>query len=144
MHLLSTEDQEAFLQCARNHLAANGRLLIETQFPHLPLQKDVLEEEAWFKNEAPDGRIISVSGITEYDPVTQIRTETAYRRWEKDGKTVTKVAPLSLRNSFPQELELLLNKNRFEVEKRYGDYEFGPLTKESQGMLYLCKKTDSE
>ncbi len=140
MHLLTTADQEAFLQCAHRQLAENGRLLIETLFPHDAQQKDEPEETEWFKNEDKNGRLITVSGIQTYDPITQIRVETAYRRWEEDGQTVTKVAPLSLRNTFPQELELLLNKNGFDIEARYGNYKFEPLTATSPMMLYLCRK----
>ncbi|MEM7332742.1 MAG: bifunctional GNAT family N-acetyltransferase/class I SAM-dependent methyltransferase [Chloroflexota bacterium] len=140
MHLLTTTDQTAFLRCVQRHLAENGRLLIETLFPHLPQQKDELEEGEWFKNEDKNGRVITVSGTQSYDPITQIRTETAYRRWKENGEIITKVAPLSLRNTFPQELELLLSKNGFEVEARYGSYTFEPLTTKSQMMLYLCKK----
>lgn len=139
MHLLTTRDQLAFLNCVARHLGENGRFLLELMLPTTQLQQNETESE-WFSYETSDGRAVTVSGIVEYDPISQIRIETAYRRWEEDGQTVTKTAPLSLRNTFPQELELLLHRSGFVVEARYGSPKFDPLTETSTGMLYLCKR----
>lgn len=89
----------------------------------------------------PDGQEIRVSGIDKYDELRQIRTETAYRRWvDANGQEILRVAPLSLRYIFPQEMESLLHYNGFEIVELYGDLDLNPVTNESSDLLYVCRK----
>jgi hypothetical protein len=98
-------------------------------------------EKEWFTEQHPDGWEIRVSGTEHYDELSQIKVETAYRRWkDESGREVVKVAPLSLRYNFPQELETLLHYNGFTVVERYGDNDASPLTNESRLMIYVCQK----
>lgn len=138
-HLLTRPDQEAFLARVREHLAEDGRFLLTALFTKPPYMESSADEVAWFEYDAGDGRYVKVSGINRYDPVNQVRHETAYRRWQNaNGETVTTVAPLALRSYFPQELENLLHYNGFTVEARYGNWDFSPLTEASPMLIFLC------
>jgi len=53
---------------------------------------------------------------------------------------IVRVAPLSLRYFFPQEMEALLYYNGFEIVERYGDVDQSPLTNDSRYIIYICKK----
>ncbi len=131
-HLLERADQEAMLSCVREHLAAKGLLVISIRFPHPGSMESDMEEQDWFQYTDESGNEIRVTGTDYYDPVRQIREETAYRRWhDADGNEVTKRSRLALRFLFPQQMETLLHYNGFTVLQRYGDWNLKPLTGES-------------
>ena len=141
-HLLGREDQEAMLTCVREHLAAEGLFVIAIRFPRPESMVNAEEEQDWFSYTDESGRDMRVTGTDHYDPVRQIRHETAYRRWyDAQGKEVTKRARLALRFVFPQEMEALLHYNGFTVLHCYGDWDSSPLTDESGLIIYVCKKT---
>jgi SAM-dependent methyltransferase len=138
-HMLTRADQEKMFACVREHLEPDGRFVVGTIFPQLDLLKDE-DEQDWFKYNDAKGREIAVSGKQHYDPVSQIKTETAYRCWkDANGQEVVKGAPLSLRYTFPQEMEALLHYNGFEVLERYGDWDKSSVTNESDHLIYVCR-----
>jgi hypothetical protein len=100
----------------------------------------VSEEEDWFEYADRAGRSVRVSGAQHYDPVTQVKTETAYRRWIDEGREVTQVAPLRLRYFLPQETATLLCDNGFGVVERYGDASFNELNDDSPHMIFVCRR----
>lgn len=139
-HMLTREDQLAFLARVREHLSPEGLFAVSLMFPHQPMQTNVSEVEDWFSYQNAEGQEVKVAGTQAYDPLTQVRTETAIRRWvDAEGREQVRVAPLSLRNTFPQEMEGLLACSGFEVLERYGDWDSRPLTRDSQMMIYVCK-----
>jgi SAM-dependent methyltransferase len=140
-HMLTREDQEAYLARVREHLEEDGRLVLSLFFPksHNLVSSD--KEEEWFTAEHPDGYEIKVSGIDKYDAFRQVKTETAYRRWtDSSGKEMLQIAPLSLRYVFPQEMEALLHYNGFEIVEQYGDFDRSPVTDESRLITLVCRK----
>jgi SAM-dependent methyltransferase len=140
-HMLTRADQEAFLARVKEHLAEEGWFVFGSFFPHPGQLENVDMEQEWFTTQHPGGWEIRVSGIEHYDELSQVKVETAYRRWKNaSGEDVLKVAPLALRYSFPQELEALLHYNGFTVVERYGDNDGSPLTNESRLMIYVCRK----
>ena len=141
-HMLTNSDQEAFLARVREHLDDEGLFVFGSFFPHPHQLESVEVENEWFVQHHPDGREIRVSGVERYDELSQVKVETAYRRWkDANGEEVVKVAPLALRYSFPQELEALLHYNGFTVVERYGDHDASPLTNNSRLMIYVCRKS---
>lgn len=140
-HLLKRADQEAMLASVREHLAADGLFVVSTVFPRPHLMRDVEEEEEWFAYADEKGREVRVSGTQRYDPLRQVKVETAYRRWrDSEGREIVKRVPLALRLIFPQEMEALLRHNGFAVAERYGDWDVSPLTNQSHVMIYVCRK----
>ena len=140
-HMLTRPDQEAFLARVHEHLDHDGLFVVSAIFPRTPLLGSTDDEQDWFTIRHPDGYEIHVSGTDFYDAVRQVKVETAHRRWrDNDGKEVIRVAPLSLRYLFPQEMETLLHYNGFAVVEKYGDYDLSPLTNKSKMQLYVCKK----
>jgi SAM-dependent methyltransferase len=140
-HMLTRPDQEAYLARVWEHLEDDGRLIINSLFPR---PRDLIcteVEEDWFTMQHPDGYEIRVSGVDKYDALQQVKMETAYRRWtDVNGQEIVRVAPLSLRYVFPQEMEALLHYNGFEIVERYGDVDQSPLTNDSRYLIYICKK----
>ena len=142
-HLLERADQEAMLSRVREHLVRGGYFVVSAVFPRLELMQDLEGEEDWFTYEDEQGQEVRVSGTQHYDPLSQVKVETAYRRWyDAQGREIVKEVPLALRLIFPQEMELLLHCNGFEVVERYGDWDGSPLTVESGMMIYVCRKIE--
>lgn len=143
-HMLTREDQEAYLAQVRKHLEDDGCLALSIFFPKPQNLASSNKEEEWFTAEHPDGYEIKVSGIDKYDAIRQVKTETAYRRWKDvSGKEMTQVAPLSLRYVFPQEMEALLHYNGFEIVEQYGNVDRSPVTEDSRQIYYICRKKKS-
>lgn len=140
-HLLERADQEAMLARVHDHLEPGGVFVLGVMFPHIEHLTTEEAEQDWFSYQNEQGQEIRVSGTQHYDPLRQIKTETAYRRWtDSNGQEVLRIAPLQLRYTFPQEMETLLHYNGFVVTERYGDRDFSPLTDESPLMIYVCQK----
>lgn len=141
-HLLECADQKLMLNCVYEHLADDGRFVISIRVPTPALLITDETEQPWFNYTTPTGVEISVSGTDHYDPVRQVKLETAYRRWrDAAGQEIVKVAPLSLRYTFPEEMETLLYGAGFELLTRYGDWDFTPFGSDSQLMICICQKS---
>jgi SAM-dependent methyltransferase len=140
-HMLERSDQEAFLTCVRRHLEPEGYFVICAMMPSADMMADEPDEKEWFSFTNNEGQVVRVSGTQYYDRLKQVKTETAYRRWTaEDGKEMVRIAPLMLRLTFPQEMETLLHYNGLNIKERYGDYDFGPLTRESRQMIFVCQQ----
>lgn len=141
-HLLTREDQEVFLACVCEHLEPDGRLVIGSIMPTAEMMETDETEQSWFSYPNQHGQEVRVSGTQHYDPVRQIKTETAVRRWQaSDGEEQVRIAPLMLRYTFPQELETLLHYNGFTIVERYGDWDRTPLTGDSKYMIFVCQRS---
>jgi SAM-dependent methyltransferase len=142
-HLLTRLDQEAYLARVREHLEHQGRFIFGLMFPHSELLNSEETENEWFQYEDQQGHTIRVSGTELYDPIRQVKLETAYRRWvDGSGTEILKVAPLSLRYTFPQEVETLLYYNGFAIVEQYGDWECSTLTGKSKMIVSVCKRRE--
>lgn len=140
-HMLTRVDQEKFLARVREHLEPEGRFVVSVMFPNLGYFQDEDEQE-WFKYDNNQGQETRVSGTQHFDWPSQVKTETAYRRWTNaNGQEVVKPAPLALRFTFPQEMDMLLHYNGFEILESYGNWDQSPITNESRHLIYVCCKT---
>lgn len=138
-HFLTRADQEAALGRVREHLAPDGRCVIVLWFPH-PDSLTPSDEQEWMAYTTPDGRAVTVSGFEHYDPVRQIKHETAIRRWTgPDGTPVETRAPMALRFLFPQEIDTLLHYNGLEIVERCGAPDRSPLSADSRMMFLVCR-----
>ena len=143
-HLLERIEHEAFLGCVRQHLAQAGVFVIAARLPTADTIKSNMRDNPWYTYGDDHGYQISVSGTEYYDPIRQIKTETAIRRWtDSQGKECVERAPLRLRYFFPQELEALLHYNGFKVVERYGGPDFSPLTADSEYIVYVARSRQS-
>jgi hypothetical protein len=86
------------------------------------------------------GQTVTVTGTDHYDPIRQVRTETAFRRWtDANGQEIVRRAALQQRLFFPQELDALLHYNGFTVTGRYGNYDRDPLAHDDRMMVFVCQ-----
>jgi SAM-dependent methyltransferase len=140
-HLLTRSDQEQYLARVREHLEDDGQFILCLIFPHPEILVSDEVEKEWMQYEGKNGQTIIVSGTDLYDPLKQVKLETAFRRWtDESGQEILKIAPLFLRYTFPQEMEMLLNYNGFDISEKFGDWDHSPLTCASRFIIYVCHK----
>ncbi len=140
-HLLTRTEQESCFQCVREHLTSDGTYIVAVMFPHADQIISEEEEKDWFSYQNSSGKTICVSGTEIYDPVRQVKLETAYRRWmDESGQEICREAPLSLRYIFPQEMEALLHYNGFAIAEQFGGWDASPLTGQSRSIINVCRK----
>ena len=157
---LTRADQEALLKHARVHLDDEGLFAFETRNPRWADTSGIREpsrpmgeengafafletrdeEEPGGNYVDSEGREVHVSRTQIYDHVAQVLTWTGYHRWTEDGQARSKVGHVSVRFTFPQELEALLHYNGFEVLRQYGDWDLSPLSVTSRSIIAVCRK----
>jgi SAM-dependent methyltransferase len=141
-HMLTRADQLAFLALARHHLSPDGLLVVAALTPTPDLMTDEAGEYPWFSYANDEGQEVQVSGWQTYDPATQIRTETAVRRWtDAAGRAHERRSPLRLRLTRADELNALLAEAGLAVVARFGDFDRSPWTAESRFTLVVCARS---
>jgi SAM-dependent methyltransferase len=133
-------DLEACFNCVKEHLAEDGRFIVDFFNPRL----DFLIRDPWGRRpvgeyDDPDGRgKIAVEESNRYDPATQINTIRWIFTIKRQGREF--IEELRMRIYFPQELDALLHYNGFVIEHKYGDYNEGPFEATSPKQLLVCMK----
>jgi len=123
--LLAREDQERALRCARRALRSGGRFALSVFNPRL----DLLTGGQWqskpvVRKDPASGRTLETYHRTTYDGAGQMLECTFYQRLIEPGRAATRFeTPLRMRYFFRFELELLLEKSGFIVQRLYGDYK---------------------
>ncbi len=137
LHLYSRPDVERFLARVREHLAPRGRFVVDLSMPAL----SDLTRDASHPFHAPRFRHPSVGELVrnrerfDYDPVRQVLFVSMEFEPVNDPEGAW-MTPLAHRQFFPQEWEALLHYNGFRVVRVEGDFQGGPLTKDSDVMVW--------
>lgn len=160
-YLHDLHSYEAFFKCVKQHLAPDGRFILDVFNPALNYLvresnkqhhiADYLAEYpeadgsgvvnypiSEYLSEFPDPTGTDMINVTEsstYNTATQISTiKLHYTKGTK--KWVTEKL---LRNLFPQELDLLLHYNGFDIEEKFGDFTESPFTSTSRTQVCVCR-----
>ena len=136
-HFLTNEAQDALLQSVRGHLVDGGIFIFDTRNPVLKelAAVDEYEEKYLDKN----GNQVIESHRDGYNHLTQILDCQSQRQTYRDGALIAEEQDsISLRYSFPREMERLLALNGFEIVHIYGDWDENELHANSVSMVYVC------
>jgi SAM-dependent methyltransferase len=137
LHLYTRRDVERFLARVRAHLMPKGRFVVDLSMPPL----DDLARDPARPHNAPRfrhptaGVVVKNREHFDYDPVRQV----LFVAMEFEPLEEPKMAwmtPLAHRQFFPQEWAALLHYNGFDAERVEGDFHGGPLTKDSDVMVW--------
>lgn len=137
LHLYTRPDVERFLARVRAHLAPRGRFVVDLSMPPLEdLARDPARPHHAPRFRHPTaGVIVKNRERFDYDPVRQVLfVSMEFEPVEKPENAWA--TPLAHRQFFPQEWEALLHYNGFDVERVEGDFHGGPLTKDSDVMVW--------
>lgn len=142
LHLYAREDVEAWLSRVREHLTPNGTLVFDVSMPEpkdLARDPDKAYRARPFVH--PTAGRVKYEERFDYDRVRQIlfvamtfSPETRSRSSADEFMT-----PLAHRQFYPRELEALLHYNGFDVVRLHGDFDGGPLTNDSDVMIFHAK-----
>jgi SAM-dependent methyltransferase len=141
LHLYSRADVEGFLARVREHLTQGGRFVVDLS---VPVASDLARDPSKAYS-APRFRHPSAAVMVknrehfDYDPVRQVLFVSSVFEPVSDPSQ-SWVTPLAHRQFFPQEWEALLHYNGFDVERVEGDYCGGPLTKDSDVMVWHARR----
>jgi SAM-dependent methyltransferase len=149
---LMRADQESMLACVRAHLEDGGLFAFETRNPRWAGSASAFEAgDGTFtlledRDEAPAtayrdafGREVRVSRAQAWDHLAQVLHWTTWRRWRDGDEEGVSTSRIAVRFTFPQELDGLLSHAGFEVIRRYGDWNLGPLSASSPSIIVVCR-----
>ena len=146
MHLYTRDDIEACLRTVREHLAPGGRFMLDILTPDFDyLMRSPYKKFPGVRFLHPTYRAYyTYSERSAYDPVHQLNQMWFhYEKCNQDGPGPNEVViQLSHRYFFPEEIQMLLHYNGFEILDLYGDFERGPLTPESDSIVMICGLRD--
>jgi SAM-dependent methyltransferase len=139
-HLHRREEVEDCLSCIRQHLADEGRLLIEL----FNSSVSMLAREPGRRypvgqyNDPNGGSQVSVNEEVSYDSASQLN----HIQWffRNEGSTDDEVMlSLGMRQFFPQEMDALLWYNGFLIEHKYGNYNEDEFSRDAWKQLIICR-----
>lgn len=140
-HLLTVEEQLACLQCVRDHLAPDGRFVLDLFDPDYEMLLGPFPSE-WivdFDVSEPDGsRLIRRSRIVDHDKRRQIQhVEFQFMLTRADGTTETSMAAFPMRCIFATEAKHLLARAGLTIETLYGDFDRSPYQPDGE-LIFVC------
>jgi SAM-dependent methyltransferase len=144
-HALTQEDQVATLRCVRRHLAEGARFVLDLFNPSIPF----LGDPAWAhlpisepQFEMPDGRKVTRSyRVVNRDFINQRQdVEFLMDVVAPDGTAEHRAEVFTIRYLFRFEAQYLLEREGFEIEALYCDYERTPYGKQYPGDLVFVAR----
>ncbi|PYZ93353.1 SAM-dependent methyltransferase [Salipaludibacillus keqinensis] len=143
-HFITNEAQDGLLMSVNRHLEKGGVFIFGTRFPSSEeLIQPASDEEFWRSYiDTETENKVDVYTISSYDPLKQVQHTTTTRKFKNwDEEVVDEVRTnISLRYTFPKEIERLLTMNGFQIIYVNKDWNETPLTEDSSQMIYVCRK----
>jgi len=146
--MTTPEDQVICLERIKRHLVPDGIVIIHIDFQNFNWLAGLLnQKELVFKKSDPlthpfTNQKFRRSFAWEFEPSTQTATVTT--NWEEINKNgdviqILEMEPMRLHCLFPFEMEHLLNRVGFSIERVYGDFFKNELTNESDQMIWIAR-----
>ena len=144
-HFHSNEQQNLVLRSIYNHLEKDGIFIFGTRFPSADELLQPSTEEYWKTyTDTVEDKKVDVYTISNYDPLEQIQHYTTIRKYLEDHHVVEeRKTTISLRYTYPKEMERLLSENRLDILHVYENWKESPLSRNSDEMIYVCRKREN-
>jgi len=147
MHLPTPELQKAALQNIYEQLEDGGILTLNTFDPFPPYQTSQMAsspEDYKFRLEYTnsDGKREKIYNAITYDPVSQVmHGNWKFETLEEDGNIVgERIRPLTMRQTYRQEMKWLVELSGFEVVEIYKDYVWNKADEKASPCIWILKK----
>jgi SAM-dependent methyltransferase len=142
-HLHNHGSLAALFGNVRKHLAEDGRFIFDVFNPRMGFLARS-PEERWPEREYedPDGNgTIVLEHTMRYDDAAQVNHVTWYfsRRTAKGLERDFRVEQLHMRCFFPQELDLLVRSQGFEIVEKFGDFERKTFASGQPKQVVVCR-----
>lgn len=139
-HFLKIDDQLNALNTLYNHLEPGGRLIFDVFNPDLKRITHPVENILEFDGEYKPGRELQRFFSVSYDNANQIMNLSFRFVWDEDGTEKTDTFSTPLRYYFRYELENLIGRTEFELEKIYGGFNREEISGKSSELILICRK----
>jgi SAM-dependent methyltransferase len=127
----------------RQHLAEDGQFIFDVFNPKMAtLARSDHERRREREYEDPDGKgIITLEHTMNYDDASQVnRIQWFFSRRGANGEERDfRIEDLHMRCFFPQELDLLVRSQGFEMVERFGNFERKPFASGDQKQAAVCR-----
>jgi len=138
-HLHTREDIENCFSCVRQHLADDGRFLIEV----FNSSVQMLARESGHRyavgqyNDPKGDSQVFVTEEVSYDSASQVN----HIQWffRNEGSNEEAMLSFEMRQFFPQEIDALLWYNEFLIEHKYGNYHEEEFSSDAWKQLIICR-----
>lgn len=140
MHFYARRDLELLFGAVRRHLAPRGRFVFDVAMPDLRalLRSPGKLYRGPRVTHPRTGARSDYFEAFEYEPSRQVQMVSMIFQNQQDLSDLRSI-PLSQRQFFPQELEMLLHYNGFALEAHWGDFQRGPLRTDSESQVIVAK-----
>ncbi len=139
-HMLSVEDQLSTLERIYNVLDDGGRLIFDVFLPDLKRLSDPVENLLDYEGEYEQGKKFKRYLSVKPDYINQIQNVTFKFLWDEKGSEKSSDFDFPMRYFFRFELENLIARSKFKLEKIYGDFTRGELSNNSKEFVVVCSK----
>ncbi len=135
------DELDQLLTNVRRHLKPRGRLWVDIFNPDLSLlsspKSTGLEPRTFFVPEL--NRSVFCTTDVEVDLAAQVQQVTFHYKWfDPAGRTHRERFRFELTWLFPRELSLLMDRNGFDVEESWGNYDASPVGSMSPRIIARC------
>jgi SAM-dependent methyltransferase len=138
-HLHTRAEIEDCFACVLQHLASEGRFLIElfnSSVRMLARETDRRYPVGQYVDPKAGSQVF-VTEEVRYDAASQINHIRWFFRDERSNKET--VLSFEMRQFFPQEIDALLGYNGFLIEHKYGSYDEGEFSSDALKQLIVCR-----
>lgn len=141
-HFLTNRSQTELLTSVYRHLNPQGLFIFSIRFPNAEELLAPSDEEYWRSYKDEQGNTVDMYTVSSYDAIAQVQLCTTIRRTKDEEGRIVKdhKSDISLRFTFPQEMERLLAETGFDILHSYGDWQGNVLTSDSHSMVYVAQK----
>ncbi|WP_225986050.1 class I SAM-dependent methyltransferase [Psychrobacillus glaciei] len=142
-HFHTNESQNMLLSSIQTHLEEDGIFIFGTRFPSAEELLQPSTEEYWKTyTDTTCNKEVDVYTISNYDALSQMQHYTTIRKFKNaDGIVVDETRThISLRYTYPKEMERLLLENGFDILHVNTDWKGTPISNDSYEMIYVCRK----
>ncbi len=138
-HLHDRGSVEAFLERVRAHLAPGAHFIFDVFNPNVEILARGAGERfpVFTYTEEESGEQIFVEEAIEYDDAAQVSHITWY--CTGGGSDEIREEEIHLRCFYPQELDMLLHYNRFEVLEKLGQFSGAPFAAGFGKQIVVCR-----
>jgi SAM-dependent methyltransferase len=140
--LLTSEDRDKCLACARGHLAEDGIFILDLFAPiHKYLAQERRREYMGIFTDKESGLPVTNWAETTYDLARQTLKSDWYFEWtDQSGQFQRLVWQLEIAYLFRFEAGLLLEKHGFRVRDVFGGFKKEPYNYYSGEQIFVCEK----
>ena len=147
-HLYEIEQQLDTFKNTYDHLAPNGRFVVDIFLPDIDYLSDALNRPSYVYLEdeitAPDDEFTMLLYTTrKYDQFEQLQHITwTHEKYFETGENERYLTKLDMHVFFPRELQLLFLATGFSIEAIYGGYDWKPFGKGTR-QIVVGRKRDT-